>query len=174
MATTPDQITAIRDRHTRGKGAVEAWIPLEVVRSLEDVPALLDLLAEQVTATRAVMAERDAARREERLRAEVLAATTSRLRGAEDALDAVRALHREAHAVFSWGGENRGLRYEDPCQDCHGAPGVHPCGCWADSQTEYVCAECHRTQGGGPDASWPCPTIRAITPETTTTEGEDL
>lgn len=76
----------------------------------------------------------------------------------------VRALHREAYAIFSW---QSGLRYEDPCPDCHGAAGVHPCGCWTDQQVEYVCAECHRTQGGGPSAAYPCKTILALDAPTT-------
>ena len=67
-----------------------------------------------------------------------LVAEVEQLRGQ---IDAVKALHRPAHAVFSWSG---GTIYEDPCPQCHGAPGVHPCGCWADTQLEYVCAECHR------------------------------
>lgn len=77
-------------------------------------------------------------------------------------IDAVRALHRPSHAVFSWNG---GTRYEDPCPECHGAPGVHPCGCWADTQIEYVCAECHRLGCGSRevyDYDYPCPTIRAL------------
>lgn len=77
-------------------------------------------------------------------------------------VDAVRALHRPAHAVFSWNG---GTRYEDPCPQCHGAPGVHPCGCWADTQLEYVCAECHSLgvlSKGVYDYDYPCPTIRAL------------
>ena len=77
-------------------------------------------------------------------------------------IDAVRALHRPAHAVFSWNG---GTIYEDPCPQCHGAPGVHPCGCWADTQLEYVCAECHRLgvlSKGVYDYTYPCPTICAL------------
>ena len=77
-------------------------------------------------------------------------------------IDAVRALHRPAHAVFSWNG---GTRYEDPCPQCHGAPGVHPCGCWADTQIEYVCAECHSLgvlSKGVYDYTYPCPTIRTL------------
>ena len=77
-------------------------------------------------------------------------------------VEAVRALHRPAHAVFSWNG---GTIYEDPCPQCHGAPGVHPCGCWADTQLEYVCAECHRLgvlSKGVYDYTYPCPTIHAL------------
>ena len=78
-------------------------------------------------------------------------------------VEAVKALHRPAHAVFSW--NTNGARYEDPCPECHGAPGVHPCGCWADTQIEYVCAECHRLGSGSLrvyDYTYPCPTIRAL------------
>lgn len=88
-----------------------------------------------------------------------LLAEVERLRGQ---IDAAKALHRPAYAVFSWNG---GTRYEDPCPECHGAPGVHPCGCWADTQVEYVCAECHRLgceSRGVYDYDYPCPTIRAL------------
>lgn len=88
-----------------------------------------------------------------------LIAEVERLR---EQVEAVRALHRPSHAVFSWNG---GTRYEDPCPECHGAPGVHACGCWADTQIEYVCAECHRLGCGSRevyDYAYPCPTIRAL------------
>ena len=74
----------------------------------------------------------------------------------------IRELHRPVHAVFSWAD---GPRYEEPCETCHGAPGVHECGCWADTQLEYVCAECHRLGSGSKgvyDYTWPCPTIQAL------------
>ena len=80
----------------------------------------------------------------------------------KEQIDAVKALHRPAHAVFSWNG---GTIYEDPCPECHGAPGVHPCGCWTDTQIEYVCAECHRLgvlSRGVYDYTYPCPTIHAL------------
>lgn len=81
---------------------------------------------------------------------------------AREALEAVLALHVRKHAVFSW---QLGPRYEDPCAECDGKAGVHECGCWADSDIEYVCAECHRLgarASGVYDYSWPCPTVRAI------------
>ena len=74
----------------------------------------------------------------------------------------IRDLHRPVHAVFSWAD---GPRYEEPCETCHGAPGVHECGCWADTQLEYVCAECHRLGSGSKgvyDYTWPCPTIALL------------
>ena len=74
----------------------------------------------------------------------------------------VRELHRPVHAVFNWAD---GPRYEEPCETCHGAPGVHECGCWADTQLEYVCAECHRLGSGSKgvyDYTYPCPTIQAL------------
>lgn len=79
---------------------------------------------------------------------------------AEAALERVRALHRKAHAIFSW--SEGGVRYEEPCENCNGAPGVHDCGCWADEQVEYVCAECDRGKGKHRDSGWPCPTVQAI------------
>ena len=74
----------------------------------------------------------------------------------------IRELHRPVHAVFNWAD---GPRYEEPCETCHGAPGVHECGCWADTQLEYVCAECHRLGSGSKgvyDYTYPCPTIQAL------------
>ena len=74
----------------------------------------------------------------------------------------IRELHRPVHAVFSWAD---GPRYEEPCETCHGAPGVHECGCWADTQIEYVCAECHRLGSGSIGVynyTYPCPTIAIL------------
>lgn len=78
------------------------------------------------------------------------------------ALRAVLEEHRPAHAVFSW---SSGLRYEEPCPGCHGRAGVHPCGCWGDTDTEYVCSECDQPERGGSRrvAPYPCPTVTAIT-----------
>ncbi len=73
------------------------------------------------------------------------------------AVEAVMEAHRRSHAVFSWA--TGGVRFEDPCPDCDGKAGVHPCGCWADVDIEYVCAECDKSKER---AAWPCPTIRAI------------
>lgn len=72
-------------------------------------------------------------------------------------LAAVEALHRRSHAVFSWASGS--VRYEDPCPECDGKAGVHPCGCWADMDIEYVCAACDRP---GQSAPWPCPTVAAL------------
>ena len=91
---------------------------------------------------------------------ESLAAATPHLRAAWE--QPIRDLHRPVHAVFSWAD---GPRYEEPCETCHGAPGVHECGCWADTQLEYVCAECHRLGSGSKgvyDYTWPCPTIALL------------
>lgn len=82
---------------------------------------------------------------------------SKRAETAEAALERVRALHRKAHAIFSW--SEGGVRYEEPCENCNGAPGVHDCGCWADVQVEYVCAECDRDKGKHRDSGWPCETI---------------
>lgn len=49
------------------------------------------------------------------------------------------------------------------CPECHGAAGVHPCGCWADTDSLYECAECSR-----PDplnrgtVIWPCATRQLV------------
>lgn len=94
---------------------------------------------------------------EQRTRAVLAEARADR---AEAQVARVKALHREAYGVFSW--SKGGIQYEDPCPDCHGAAGVHPCGCWADQQIDYVCAECHRGGGKNVVADWPCPTIRAL------------
>ena len=97
-------------------------------------------------------AERDSER--------ALTAATPHLRAAWE--QPIRELHRPVHAVFNWAD---GPRYEEPCETCHGAPGVHECGCWADTQLEYVCAECHRLGSGSKgvyDYTYPCPTIQAL------------
>ena len=89
-----------------------------------------------------------------------ITAATPHLRAAWE--QPIRELHRPVHAVFNWAD---GPRYEEPCETCHGAPGVHECGCWADTQLEYVCAECHRLGGGSIgvyDYTYPCPTIQAL------------
>ena len=79
----------------------------------------------------------------------------------------IEALHRPVHPVFSW---KTGLRYEEPCPDCHGKAGVHPCGCWADEDMTYECAECATSKGGGSRrvVPWPCETAALLNP----TEGE--
>lgn len=97
-------------------------------------------------------------------------AANNELRAERDALAArlaaVEALHRPAHAIFNW---QSGMRYEDPCPDCNGKAGVHPCGCWSDTDTEYVCRECHQPGSGN---TWPCPTTRALATGTTTNQEE--
>lgn len=91
---------------------------------------------------------------------ETLLALIAALEAKTAEVDRVKALHRKALAVFSW--SEGGVRYEAPCENCNGAPGVHACGCWADEQTEYVCAECDRDKGKHRDSRWPCATIQAI------------
>ena len=79
----------------------------------------------------------------------------------------VEALHRPVHFVFSW---KTGLRFEEPCPECHGKAGVHSCGCWADEDMTYECAECAMPEGGGSRRviPWPCPTAALLD----STEGE--
>lgn len=80
----------------------------------------------------------------------------------------IEALHRPVHLVFSW---KTGLRFEEPCPECHGKAGVHSCGCWADEDMTYECAECAKPKGGGSRRviPWPCPTAALLNP----TEGEN-
>ena len=90
----------------------------------------------------------------------VITAAAPHLRAAWE--QPIRELHRPVHAVFSWAD---GPRYEEPCETCHGAPGVHECGCWADTQIEYVCAECHRLGSGSIGVynyTYPCPTVAIL------------
>ena len=78
--------------------------------------------------------------------------------------DGIESLHRPVHPVFSW---KTGLRYEEPCPDCHGKAGVHPCGCWADEDTQYECLECIEPKDGYPSrrvVPWPCPTAALLNP----------
>lgn len=70
----------------------------------------------------------------------------------------LRELHKPMHAVFNW---STGLRLEEPCPDCNGKAGVHPCGCWAEEDMEYSCPTC-RSQPGGHLADWPCDTAKLI------------
>lgn len=75
----------------------------------------------------------------------------------------IEVLHRPVHPVFSW---KTGLRFEEPCPECHGKAGVHSCGCWADEDTTYECAECAMPKGGGSRRviPWPCPTAALLDP----------
>lgn len=76
-------------------------------------------------------------------------------------IERVRVLHRPVHPVFNW---NSGLRFEEPCPDCSGKAGVHPCGCWSDDDIKFECLECAQPKGGGSRRvmPWPCPTARAL------------
>lgn len=71
---------------------------------------------------------------------------------AEARMADVRALHRPAY--------NDTARSQI-CPDCDGKAGVHPCGCWADTDYEPVCAVCNQGHKGM-SVPWPCETIRAI------------
>ena len=79
----------------------------------------------------------------------------------------IEALHRPVLFVFSWNG---GLRFENPCPECHGKAGVHPCGCWATEDAEFECLECASTKRGGARrvSPWPCATAALLNP----TEGD--
>ena len=68
------------------------------------------------------------------------------------ALRAVLELHREAR---------NDAKLTPPCDQCHGDPGVHPCGCWADEKWPTVCAVCTDPRHGY-HLEYPCPTVRAI------------
>ena len=68
------------------------------------------------------------------------------------ALRAVLDLHRESR---------NDVDHTPPCEHCHGEPGVHACGCWADEKWPTVCAVCMEGTKGA-SVAWPCPTVRAI------------
>ena len=68
------------------------------------------------------------------------------------ALRAVLDLHRESR---------NDADHTPPCEHCHGEPGVHECGCWADEKWPTVCAVCMEGTKGA-SVAWPCPTVRAI------------
>ena len=68
------------------------------------------------------------------------------------ALRAVLDLHRESR---------NDVDHTPPCPHCHGEPGVHECGCWADEKWPTVCAVCMEGTKGA-SVAWPCPTVRAI------------
>ena len=67
-------------------------------------------------------------------------------------VERVRAMHRPAY--------NDAAR-SPLCPDCAAKAGVHPCGCWADTDYEPVCAVCNEGHKGM-SVPWPCPTIRAL------------
>ena len=118
-----------------------------LTRERDDDRRVADIAVDQ---KRRLLRERDEARAEvERLRA------------------GIEALHRPVLPVFSW---RDGLRFEEPCPECHGKAGVHPCGCWADEDTQYECLECAQPKGGGSRrvSPWPCPTAALLNP----TEGD--
>ena len=68
------------------------------------------------------------------------------------ALRAVLDLHREAR---------NDVDHTPPCPHCHGEPGIHECGCWADEKWPTVCAVCMEGTKGA-SVAWPCPTVRVI------------
>lgn len=74
------------------------------------------------------------------------------VRKRDAALQAVLDLHREAR---------NDVDRTPPCPHCHGEPGVHDCGCWADEKWPTVCAVCMEGTKGA-SVAWPCPTVRAI------------
>ena len=53
---------------------------------------------------------------------------------------------------------------EPICEHCHGAAGHHPCGCWSAEDRQPVCGHCY-TGWKSSYVDWPCPTIRALDPE---------
>lgn len=73
------------------------------------------------------------------------------------AIAEIRQLHRRVHPVFNW---SSGLRLDEPCPECDGKAGVHPCGCWADEDMEYSCATCRDDKGR--HTSYPCATTEAL------------
>ena len=68
------------------------------------------------------------------------------------ALRAVLELHRESR---------NDVDHTPPCGHCHGEPGVHECGCWADEKWPTVCAVCMEGTKGA-SVEYPCPTVSAI------------
>lgn len=76
---------------------------------------------------------------------------------AREALKPIRELHKPMHAVFSW---SEGLRLYAPCSVCGGKAGVHPCGCWGESDTEFSCPSCRDEKGRL--INWPCETAKLI------------
>lgn len=73
-------------------------------------------------------------------------------------LDEVRQRHRPVSVVYSW--QTSGVTLYDRCPTCLGKAGVYECGCWADTDTEYLCATC-RDDDGDP-APWPCADAVAV------------
>ena len=74
------------------------------------------------------------------------------VRKRDAALRAVLDLHRESR---------NDVDHTPPCEHCHGEPGVHECGCWADEKWPTVCAVCMEGTKGA-SVEYPCATVRAI------------
>ena len=70
-------------------------------------------------------------------------------------VERVRALHRPAY---------NDVARSPMCEDCGGKAGVHPCGCWAEDDYEFVCAVCNQGTKNQ-SVPWPCPTVRALDEE---------
>ena len=108
-------------------------------------PAAVLALLDDADALRAELAHMTEARDNARAEVERLTAKVER----------VRAMHRPAY--------NDAAR-SPLCPDCAAKAGVHPCGCWADTDYEPVCAVCNEGHKGM-SVPWPCPTIRALDEE---------
>lgn len=80
------------------------------------------------------------------------------LEQADVAMKQVRNLHRRVHPVFVW--SEGALRIDEPCPECNGKAGVHPCGCWGDRDVEYHCPTCRDEKGHL--VLWPCDTAREV------------
>ena len=141
--TTPDlaELRRLAEAATQGPWAARYGVSWEArvcatTGSLADVnsTANAELIVAAVNALPALL---DAAAERDELAAKV---------------ERVRAMHRPAY--------NDAAR-SPLCPDCAAKAGVHPCGCWADTDYEPVCAVCNEGHKGM-SVPWPCPTIRAL------------
>ena len=48
------------------------------------------------------------------------------------------------------------------CPDCKGLAGVHPCGCWTDTDRQPVCGHCNGGDHRFQSIAYPCPTVLKI------------
>ena len=136
-----------------------------IVAAVNALPALLDAAAERD----ALAAELVAAKRLVSIASTATFNDVSGLVQDMAAFEAPSTLRAERDELAAAVERVRALHYaadNDPartpiCPDCHGKAGIHPCGCWAETDREHVCGVCNE---GCKDMAtpYPCATIRAL------------
>lgn len=159
-------LDAIKKAYGKNHTELPSSTPLSVIRVFQQVPYLIDEIRRLRSDLDAVRELAGPDNESGFISTDALIHTIgtgeNRLGELQAQIQRVRGLHKRAHAIFNW---NTGIHYEEPCDSCDGKAGVHDCGCWADTDVEFVCAECHRLGSGSRgvyDYTYPCPTIKAL------------